>query len=166
MSEKASWKIQFKVDKYEGDFKSEKEILGAGVKPFETVETEKNMLLNEGINEMWDLICGGSANAYNNANSYIGVGTGTAAATAGQTGLQGTTKTYKAMDTGYPTSGTSQKATWKSTYASGDGNHAWQEITVCNSNSDSGDNMNRKVQDMGTKSAGQTWVATVEITLS
>ncbi|GAH87578.1 unnamed protein product, partial [marine sediment metagenome] len=74
-------------------------------------------MLNEGINEMWNLICGAAATAYNNTNARIGVGNGsTPAAEATQTGLQGASTEFKAMEGGNPTSGTNQKAVFKSSF--------------------------------------------------
>lgn len=114
-----------------------------------------NLLLNEGINAAWNLICGAGGTAFNNANSYIGVGDSNTAASASQTGLQASSnKLYKAMDTSYPTSGSSQQAVWRSTFGSSDANWAWNEITVANGNSDSATNLNRLVQSMGTKASG------------
>jgi len=137
---------------------------------FELMEALKileNMLLNEGINELWTLVAGTGATAFNNANANMGVGDSDTAADATQTGLQAVTnKLYKAMDATYPTYGSSQKATWRSTFASADANFAWKEITVANGNSDAAKNLNRKVQDMGTKASGSTWVATLEITVT
>jgi hypothetical protein len=127
---------------------------------------EGNLLLNEGINAAWTLICGGGGTAFNNANANIGVGDSNTAASASQTGLQGSNKTYKAMDSGYPTYGSSQQAVFKSTFGTGDANYSWQEITVANGNSDSATNLNRKVQDMGTKTSAVTRVATLTITLA
>jgi hypothetical protein len=126
-----------------------------------------NLLLNEGINELWTLVTGTGATKFDNSNAYIGVGDSATAADATQTGLQAATnKLYKAMDTSYPTYGSSQKVTHRSTFGSSDANFAWNEITVANGNSDSAKNLNRKVQSMGTKASGTTWVATQEITLS
>jgi hypothetical protein len=124
-----------------------------------------NILLNEGIDLAWTLICGGSGTPFNNANSYIGVGDSPIPAGASQTGLQGTNKAYKAMDAGYPTFGTAQQARWQSTYGGTEANFSWQEITVANGPSDTAINLNRKVQDLGTKASGTTWVAQLTITL-
>lgn len=126
-----------------------------------------NLLLNEGINELWTLGAGGGGTAFNNSNSYLGVGDDSTAEAASQTGLQAATnKLYKAMDATYPTYGTSQKITFRSTFASGDANFAWNEFTVANGSSDSGKNLNRKVSAQGTKTSGQSWQLTLEITLS
>jgi hypothetical protein len=125
-----------------------------------------NILLNEGINLLWTLACGGSGTPWNSANAYIGVGDGTAAEAATQTGLQGTNKAYKAMDSGYPTYGSNQQAKWQSTYGTADANFTWNEITVANGSSDTATNLNRKVQSLGTKASGTTWIAQLTITIS
>ena len=126
-----------------------------------------NLLLNEGINELWALVCGTGATLFDNTHAYIGVGDSSAAEGATQTDLQASSnKTYKAMDGGYPTYGTSQYATWRSTFATGDANYAWNEITVSNTSSGSGKNLNRKVSSMGTKTSAASWVATLQVTLT
>jgi len=133
----------------------------------QTTEIQGNLLLNEGINELWSLVCGTGGVKFDNTNAYLGVGDSSTAAAATQTGLQASTnKLYKAMDATYPTYGTSQLATWKSTYGSSEANFAWNEFTVANGNSDSADNLNRVVSSQGTKVAGQTWELTLQITLS
>lgn len=145
---------------------SEKEALDIFGMP-QLTRINGNLLLNEGIDEMWTLVAGTGGTAFTNANAYLGVGDSNTAAAASQTGLQASTnKLYKAMDTSYPTYGTSQYATWRSTFESADGNFAWNEYTVANGNSDSADNMNRKVDAQGTKQSGQTWELTLQITLS
>ncbi len=130
-----------------------------------------NCLLDEGINELWALVAGTGATKFDNANACIGVGDDATAADHEDTGLKaaanaGTHKLYVAMDGSYPTYGSSQKVTYRSTFASAQANFHWQEITVANGNSDAAKNLNRKVQDMGTKASGTSWVATLENTLS
>lgn len=124
-----------------------------------------NLLLNEGIDAMWTLICGGGGTAYNNANARIGVGESAEGASAEQDGLQGLTTEFKGMDDGYPTYGSDQKATWRSTFNGNEANFEWNEITVDNG-AVADLNINRKVQAMGTKAEGTTWIATLEITLA
>ena len=136
--------------------------------PYKVSEFEQNVLLNEGINELWTIVASASSGTkFDNSNAYLGVGDDDTAAAASQTGLQAATnKLYKAMDGGFPTFGTSQKATWRATFGGSDANFAWKEFTVANGNSDSAKNLNRKVEDEGTKTSGQTWELTLEITLS
>ena len=127
----------------------------------------ENLLLNEGINELWTLVCGTGATKFDNGNAYLGVGDSSTAAAASQTGLQAATnKAYVAMDVSYPTYGTSQKATWRASFDGSTGNFAWAEFTVANGNSDAAKNLNRLVSAQGTKTSGQVWQLTLEITLS
>jgi hypothetical protein len=135
--------------------------------PMGSVGFQDNCLLTEGINELWTLLAGTGATKFDNGNAFIGVGDTATAADPSDTGLKaGANKKYNAMDTSYPTYGSSQKVTHRATFASGDANFHWQEITVANGNSDAAKNLNRKVQDMGTKAVGTSWVATQEVTLS
>ncbi len=136
-------------------------------KSYEKVEGLKNLLLNEGINELWTLVGGTGATKFDNSNAYIGVGDSNTAASASQTALQAASnKNYVAMDVSYPTYGTSQKITFRSTFDGSTANYAWNEFTVANGNSDSAKNLNRLVSAQGTKTSGQIWQVTVEITLS
>lgn len=127
---------------------------------------EGNLLLNEGINELWTLVCSSGGTKFDSTNARLGVGDSNTAEAATQTGLQGTNKTFKAMDTGFPTFGTAQKAIWRATFGGTEGNHAWNEFTVVNGADDTAKNLNRKVSAQGTKGSGQIWELTLEITLS
>jgi hypothetical protein len=152
--DKGRMKAHWRIEKYLGDFKQASEI-PKGLKPFEVKEFEYNLLLNEGINELWTLVCGTGATKFDNTNAYIGVGDSATAAVATDPDLNGSNKKYNAMDTSYPTYGSSQKATWKATFASADANFAWNEITVANGSSGSAKNLNHKIQAMGTKASGK-----------
>jgi len=135
--------------------------------PYEVIHWSENLLLNEGINELWTILCSAGGTKFDNTNAYIGVGDSSTAAAAAQTGLQAVTnKLYKGMEAGFPTYGTDQKAVWKSSFGSAEANFAWEEYTVANGSSDTADNLNRKVESKGTKSSGDTWDLTLEITLS
>lgn len=164
----AQWICRYRLEKRESDInacKSPEERLAflENTRPYEVIEGEGNCLLNTGIDEMWDLIVGDSANHFNNASAQIGVGDSNTAANATQTDLQAATnKTYKGMETGYPTS-TSQKATFKASFGASDANYTWNEWVV--KQVSSGKCLNRKVDALGTKSSG-TWTLEVSITLS
>ena len=162
------YKVRVTLDKYHEDiapFRGREIEFYNKFRPYETVERERNGLLNEGINALWTLVCGGSETAYNAANARIGVGDSATAFAAAQTDLQASTnKLYKAMDSTYPTYGTSQKATFKSSFTTGEANFAWAEWSVDNGSSAS-KNLSRKVEALGTKTSG-TWSLTVEISLS
>jgi hypothetical protein len=106
-----------------------------------------------------------AATPFNNANSYIGVGDSTTAFAVSQTDLvAATNKLRKAMDSTYP-QGASNVITWRSTFATGDANYAWQEWGVFNASS-SGTMLNRKVESLGTKTSAQTWQFTVTLTFT
>lgn len=125
-----------------------------------------NLALNEGITALLNLLTGGTEDAFNNANSYIGVGDDNTAAAAGQTGLQAiTNKEYVAVAATYPQI-SGQTVTWQAEFGSANGNFNWREFTVANGNSDAADNLNRAVSDQGTKVNGQTWTIDLDITVS
>lgn len=167
MQDNGKMTARWRIEKFKGDFKSREEAIRAGAKPYETVEINENCLLNEGIDELWTHLCSAGGTKFDNGNAYIGVGDSSTTEDPTHTGLQAATnKLYKAMDGGYPTYGTAQKAIWRSTFGSADANFAWNEITVANGGSDASKNLNRKVQTMGTKASGTTWVAELTITLS
>lgn len=131
--------------------------------PFAICEIDGNLFLNEGISLMLSRFIGGAGTAFDNSNAHIGVGDGTGEALASQTGLQGENKTYIPMEANYPqVSG--QSVTFRAVADGDTANHNWREFTVANGNSDAAVNMNRKVDDQGTKAQGQVW--TVDLILS
>jgi len=164
-SDKGKWHVKTRLEKYKGDFKDSHEVEAKGIEPYEVIEAEGNLLLNEGINALWTLTCGGSETVFNNANARIGVGDSNVAADPAQTGLQGTNTAFAGMDSGYPTFGTAQKAVFKSTFGGAVANFAWNEWTVDNG-ATANKNLNRKVQSFGTKTSGETWILTVELSIS
>ncbi|MGQ9539322.1 MAG: hypothetical protein ACUVTE_07100 [Candidatus Bathycorpusculaceae bacterium] len=134
-------------------------------KPYAVDESEHNCFLIEGMNEMWKLILGLTATPFSSSNAYIGVGNGTTAESESQTGLQGTSKFYKAMASGYPkgpADAGDKKAVFRSVFANGEAEFAWEEVTVANGNSDSAANMLRIVASKGTKGSGEEWTAEIE----
>lgn len=122
-------------------------------------------LTNAGRNHLATTLIGEAVTAFNNANAYIGVGDSNTAFAAGQTDLQAASnKTRKAMDATYPTRSTNV-LTFRSTFATGDANYAWEEWAVFNASS-SGTMFSRKVESLGTKTSAQSWQITVDITLN
>ncbi|EGW55170.1 hypothetical protein [Candidatus Endoriftia persephonae] len=149
---------KWKVEKYASG------VYEAGGEPYETVEIQGNLLLNEGIQLLEDLMIGAGGTSWDNANARLGVGDSNAAEAATQTDLQGTNKTYKAMEATYPQR-SGQTLTWRSVFADAEGNHAWAEVSLSNAADGTGVNLNRKVQDLGTKATG-TWTLELQITFS
>lgn len=110
-------------------------------------------------------IIGESVTEFNNANAYIGVGDSTTAFAAAQTDLQAASnKLRKAMDSTYPQRSTNV-LTFRSTFATGDANFAWQEWAVFNASS-AGTMLNRKVESLGTKTSAQSWQITATLTVT
>lgn len=154
---KTEWKIRRFVDQeaFERD------------ECYEESVVHGNLMLNEGIGEFMDWMGGlGSPSPWSNANAYLGVGDSNTAEAAGQTGLQASTnKLYKAMAASYPQR-SGQTMTWRAVFNGGDANYAWQEFSVSNTNSDTGKNLNRKVSNQGTKTAGQVWTLDLAVTFA
>jgi hypothetical protein len=177
VKERIGFKTEWRIDKFKDPHNSIAEAFSKGISFEEAAALagenflgsevfKGNLGLNEGLGELIDIICGlGTPTKWDSGNAFLGVGDSNTAADPTQTGLLGTNKTYKGMDTSYPQRST-QTAEWRATFGSGDGNHGWKEFTVSNSNSDSGKNLNRKVDDKGTKSSGETWVLSLKITFS
>lgn len=110
------------------------------------------------------LSVGAGGTAFNNANSYIGVGDSAVAHAFAQTDLQAATNKFrKAMDATFPTLATNAM-TFKATFATTEANFAWNEWGVFNA-STAGTMMNRKVESLGTKTSAQSWAFTVTNTL-
>lgn len=126
---------------------------------------EGNVVLDEGAEAVWRLATNTNPpTPFDSENSCIGVGDGTDPEDPKQTGLTGQNRYYKSVDSGYPVVA-GRKATWRATFGPDEANFKWSEITVANGCSDDAVNLDRKVADMGTKQAGQTWVAQVVIEL-
>lgn len=123
------------------------------------------MAVTNAYRDLVALLTTGTGTAYTNATAHIGVGDSTTAFVATQTDLvAGANKLRKAMDATYPQVATNV-LTFRSTFATGDANFAWQEWGVFNAAS-AGTMLNRKVESLGTKTSAQTWQFTVTITLS
>jgi hypothetical protein len=156
-----------------------KVLLEAGIEP-EFVEINSNLLMYGGASCQWQTLLGnGTATAgqaltfFNNAQAAIGVGDSTTAAAATQTDLvAATNKLRKAMDATYPqhTDGVvvgSASIVFRSTFATGDANFAWQEWGIFNSaTAATGRMLNRKVESLGTKTSASTWTLTLTLTLA
>ena len=123
-----------------------------------------NLFLTAGINELWKLVTGQSANVFSNAQAQVGIGDSSAAAAAGQTDLQAATnKTYKAVDASYPSVPAAGAVQFKATFGTADANYAWNEFVI--KHGTSAICIDRGVGTFGTKAAGTTWVATVTLSL-
>jgi hypothetical protein len=135
-----------------------------GLPPVETITRLDNAVLDEGATELLQLLAGiGTPTAFSNANARVGVGNGTAAVVNTQTGLQGTSVAFAAMEPGYPAI-TGRTCEWQAVFPEGVADFAWEEWTLDNGAS-AGKNLNRRQVGFGTKS-GQEWELTVTITVA
>lgn len=167
------WRCHTLLKKFHGDSTADADL-------FETVEREGNLLMYGGASCLWQTLIGnGTATAgqaltyFNNAQAAIGVGDSTTAAVATHTNLQAATnKLRKAQDATYPqhtdaTTSGAASIVFRSTFATGDANYAWQEWGVFNSTTDAtGRMLQRKVESLGTKTSAATWQLTVTLTLA
>lgn len=105
---------------------------------------------------------------FTEANAAIGVGNSSSNATpgeiAGQTDLLGT-KTRQGMETAFP-SRTNNSIDFKAEFGSAVANFDWEEWGVFNDDGTGGIMLNRKVESLGTKVEGSTWVLTVTLTFN
>jgi hypothetical protein len=179
-----AWRCHTRVDKYLGELEympDESGLLVPVAQPYEVLEKDGNLLVIGGASVQWQTLIGngtGTASQaltfFNNANAAIGVGDSTTAAADTQTDLSAATnKVRKAMDATYPlhtdTTGTagSKSITFRSTFATGDANWAWQEWGIFNSPiAATGRMLNRKVESLGTKTSAATWVLTITLSLA
>jgi len=129
------------------------------------VEAVGNLLLNEGIQEMEDLLIAfAGTTSFANANADMGVGDSVTAEAATQTDLQAATnKLFKAMNATYP-SRAAQTLTFQSDFLTAEANYAWQEMSIRNGVARN-KNLNRKVSSLGTKSTG-TWTLTGTVAIT
>ena len=147
----------------------------------EVVLGEGNLLLNGGAAIIWQRLktnkpstssTGAALQAYSSGNARIGVGNSTATAAITQTDLQGASKKYNSMQSGYPshTDGTSSSGArqilYRALYTTAQANFAWQEWGLFNSTGGSKRMLNRKVQSLGAKTSSAQWTFTVTLSLS
>ena len=108
-------------------------------------------------------------NLFNNANARLVVGTGSGGPAQTDVYTTFTAGVFKAMDSLYPnmSAATPWVVTWRSTYATGDANQAWNEMGLANYNGTGATILfNRVVSAKGTKASGETWILEMSITFA
>lgn len=122
-------------------------------------------LENVGRDHIAQTLIGEAVTAFDNTNAKIGVGDSTDGFDPLDTDLQAVTnKLRKGMEVTYPTRATNA-LTFRSLFATGDANWAWQEWAVFNALA-AGVMLNRKVESLGTKTSAQSWQMTVTLTVT
>lgn len=170
MHEAVAWRMEWTIDKYEGEVTPE--MIAAGAKPVETLRFKDNLLLNAGIQRMLDYVIGAATptatTVYDATHSRIGVGDSSTAEAATQTSVQAATNKYFKLCSA--ASRTNQTVTWTASFGTAVANFAWNEFVIDNGTADSttvsGTVLNRKVISAGTKPNTQTWVATATLTIA
>lgn len=167
LSQGLTWKGHLTARYYAGDWTAEQIDAGLAGVPAAEFEAD-NLLVNTGIQLLEDLLIGAGGQAYTNAASYIGIGDNNTAAAAGQTDLQAATNRFKrVMDATYP-SRSGQTLTFRTTFATSEGNFSIQEAGIFNGGPAFaiGTMLNRIVQNLGTKTSATTLQVTITVTIS
>lgn len=186
--ETVRWKPHAHVDKYDDDqvkwvqdrhgilVPSGDDFMRLGVKPYDTADDESNLLTTVGLNRLTNLLIGGGAQAMTNTSARLGVGNGAGSAAVGDTDLGAAVgsanRWFQIMDATYPQQ-SNGVLTVKATWATGDGNYAWNEWgidvgtpTVSSGNTVAALLFNHKTSAaLGTKTSG-AWALTVTVTIA
>ncbi|BDI33394.1 hypothetical protein CCAX7_54450 [Capsulimonas corticalis] len=168
IAESARWSGRFEVFKFDNDAHAAA-WEAREAEPVETVSMD-NVFLLTGLNELFRIAVGQSANTFTQANTQIGVGDSATAASNAQTDLLASSnKTYVTSDasggiTVGASGGTTNSLIVQATFGSAQGNYAWNEM--CVKHGVSGFVLNRAVGSLGTKAAGTTWIARVTLSIT
>ena len=147
-----------------------------GVKPYESIELDGNLLTTAGLTRLTSLLTAGGGQGMTNTAVRLGTGNGSGSAAVGDTDLGAAAgsanRWFQIMDATFP-SVSAGVVTYKSTFATGDGNYAWNEWgldigtpTVTSSAVVNAVLFNHKTSAaLGTKSSG-SWALTVTVTFS
>lgn len=145
--------------------------------PFEVSRVKGNLLTTAGLTRLTNLLTAGGGVALTNTTLRIGAGNGAGTAAVGDTDLSAaagsSNRWFQIMDATFP-SVSAAVLTAKSTFASADGNFAWNEFgmdisaaTVASGATVGTTLFNHKTSiAQGTKVAGQVWAATATVTFS
>src|SRR5664279_5424652 len=147
------------------------------VLPYDVSRVDGNLLTTAGLTRITALLTAGGGQGLVLTSTRLGTGNGAGSAVVGDTDLGAAAgsgnRWFQIMDATYPQTAAGV-VTVKSTFASGDGNYAWNEFgidvaapTVASSNAVGALLLNHKTSiAQGTKASGQTWAATATLTFS
>jgi hypothetical protein len=122
-------------------------------------------LTNAGRDYLAQAAINDSPTFFTNANARIGVGDSNAAFAVGQIDLQaGANKIRKGMEVTFPLRA-ANVLTFRSVYATNEANFVWNEWAVFNAAA-AGVMLNRKVENLGTKTSAAVWQLTVTLTVA
>lgn len=184
LPEKLGWRCNWMLRKYDeratrkaerrGIFRpSDADFAELGLAPFEEALTVGNNLTTAGLGRIATLLNAGTGNLISSTTARVGAGNGSTAFAIGDTDLSAAAGSSNRWFQTCTVTIPSNVLTFAATFASADGNFAWNEwgidigtATVSSSATVSAVLLNRKVASNGTKASGQTWNATATITIS
>jgi hypothetical protein len=163
-----NWRIDWEVKKFASDAD-----FSAGL-PFEVSHVPGNLLTTAGIGRIATLLTAGTGNLISTTTARVGVGNGVGTAAIGDTDLSASAGSTNRWFQTCTVTTPSNVLTFAATFASADGNFAWNEFgidigtaTVTSSNTVNAVLLNHKTSiAQGTKASGQVWTATATVTFS
>lgn len=169
--ERVRWHAHIEIEKRPGDWTAEQIARGEAPEPEEVWGAEGNLLLTAGAKHVWQSLRGDSLTAFDNTNSYVGVGDSSTTPTLTDTDLNAATnKLRKGMDTGFPKVGTADGLAtdnlirFESSFGPTEANFAWLEMGVFN-HATAGVMLMHRLITPGTKTGG-TWTARITFDLT
>ena len=168
MADPINWRINWHIEK----FASEADHLAGNA--YEVSDVPGNLLTTAGIGRIATLLTAGTGNLISTTTARVGVGNGVGTAAIGDTDLSAaagsTNRWFQTCTVTTP----SNVLTFAATFASGDGNYAWNEFgidigtaTVTSAATVNAVLLNHKTSiAQGTKASGQVWTATATVTFS
>lgn len=153
-----------------------------GADPFAVTEVEGNLICTAGLGFITAALISGTFDPLTSARAFVGVGATATAATVADTALGANAGSawYQAFDsnpTRVTTTVTNDSIQGVSTFASANGNFAWNEwcwgttttgaltgtATMASISSGTETMWNHKIASMGTKASGASWVFTTTV---
>ena len=174
--EPVKWRCHYRVEKLWKAADGEH-----NVGDMEIVEGVGNAVMNGGASLIFERMItkkpstsstGAALQAFSSGNSRIGVGNSSAAAVVTQTDLQGASKKYNGMQSGYPThtdgtsSSGSRQISLRAVFTTAQANFNWLEWGAFNSTTATKRMLNRKAGNLGTKTSSAQWTFTVTLGIS
>lgn len=144
------------------------------IDPYLVTEVAGNLLTTAGLGRIATLVTAGTGNLISSTTARVGVGNGAGSAAIGDTDLSAAAGSSNRWFQTCTVTIPSNVWTFAATFASADGNFAWNEFgidigtaTVTSSATVNAVLLNHKTSiAQGTKASGQTWTATATITIS
>jgi general stress protein CsbA len=145
-----------------------------GIPAYDESSVDRNLLTTAGIGRIVTLLNAGTGNLIASTTARVGTGNGAGTAAIGDTDLSAAAGSANRWFQTCTVTTPSNVLTFAATFASADGNYAWNEwgidigtATVTSGNTVNAVLLNHKTSiAQGTKASGQTWTATATITLS